>query len=229
MDAWQPGRGEYAMSELIDMNVKSLLELTGSDAPTPGGGSMSALAGAVGAQLGRMVYHLTENKKAWRELDSKVQAGLSLDYLALSELAGELEGLIDEDAAAYNSFMTALRLPKDTDEQIAARKQAMQEASILSMEIPLQIAVKGLSVLNHLGALARYGNINAMSDIGSAAHMAGTCVEGAILNVRINLPGIADEEKVSITLKRASDIMTEKRVLLAEILALVDGRMDYRL
>lgn len=217
------------MSKLIDMDVKSLLELTGSDAPTPGGGSMSALAGAIGAQLGRMVYHLTEGKKCWHELDSKVQAALSLDYLALSELAGELESLVDKDSEAYNSFIAALKLPKDNEEEKTVRRKAMQEASLTSMEIPLQIAVKGLSVLNHLGTLARYGNINAMSDIGTAAQMAGTCIEGAVLNVRINLPGIADEEKVSITLKRAADMIVEKKQLLTEISASVDERMAYQL
>lgn len=217
------------MSKLIDMDVKSLLELTGSDAPTPGGGSMSALAGAIGAQLGRMVYHLTDGKKSWQELDSQTQADLSRDYQALSRLVVELESMVDEDAKAYNSYMEALRLPKDTQVQIATRKQAMQDASLSSMEMPLQIAVKGITVLSHLGNLASYGNRNAMSDIGSAAHMAGACVEGAILNVRINLPGISDEETVSSTLKQASDIIVKKNLLITEILASVDERMDCRL
>ncbi|HHV42417.1 MAG TPA: cyclodeaminase/cyclohydrolase family protein [Clostridiaceae bacterium] len=214
------------MTKLMEMKTAELLALTGSSAPAPGGGSMSSLAGSMAAQLGRMVYQLTEGKKAWQELTNKEQATLSLDFAALTENATELEQLVDEDTNAFNSFMAALALPKTTEEEKQARKEALNDASELSMRIPMQVAVKGLSVLRHLEALARYGNKNCLSDIGVAAHLAQTCIEGALLNVRINLPGIADEAVRSRAIRTLEKILSDKAVLMTEIIDAVNERME---
>ena len=127
------------MSKLMDKATNELLNLVGISDPTPGVGSMSALAGAVAAQLGQMVFRLTEGKKSWAELDIRQQKLLSLDFASLSTLAFELTQLVDEDAAAYSTFMSALRLPKDTDAEKAARSKAMNEASLLAMETPCRL------------------------------------------------------------------------------------------
>lgn len=214
------------MSKLMDKATNELLNLVGSSDPTPGGGSMSALAGAVAAQLGQMVFRLTEGKKSWAELDIRQQKLLSLDFASLSTLAFELTQLVDEDAAAYSTFMSALRLPKDTDAEKAARSKAMNEASLLAMETPMQIALKGLAVLRHLGALGRYGNKNCLSDVGVAAYLAQACVEGALLNVRINLPGIGDEELCARTKKSIAGIIKDKEELVTEVTKVVNERMD---
>lgn len=215
------------MSSLVDMDVKDLLALTGSKAPAPGGGSMSALAAAMASQLGKMVYQLTEGKKVWQKFADDLKEEMALDFSQLTDLAFELEILVDEDTKAFNSFMTALALPKESKEDIRAREKALQDASILAMEIPLRVAKKSLEVICHLKSIALFGNKNSLSDAGVALHLAAAAVEGAALNVRINLPGIDDEKIKSKALQEIKDIGRGKNDLLNEILAAVEQRMDY--
>ncbi len=215
------------MSSLVDMDVKDLLALTGSKAPAPGGGSMSALAAAMASQLGKMVYQLTEGKKVWQKFADDLKEEMALDFSQLTDLAFELEILVDEDTKAFNSFMTALALPKESKEDIRAREKALQDASILAMEIPLRVAKKSLEVICRLKSIALFGNKNSLSDAGVALHLAAAAVEGAALNVRINLPGIDDEKIKSKALQEIKAIGRGKNDLLNEILAAVEQRMDY--
>lgn len=211
---------------LIERTVKGFIEETASDSPAPGGGSVSALAGALGAALGCMVFSLTENKKAYADLDETVRKELSDAASALADLKNELTVSIDADTEAFNGFMIALRMPKASEEEKAARKRAMQKAAVDSLEVPLKTAELAVEVLRNLPVIARYGNKNAVSDAGVAGWMARGAVEGAILNVRINIPGIDDETVVNKAEEAIKELAAEAEKLFEQIRELVDDRLD---
>lgn len=181
------------MTKLKDLSVQDFIYETSTDSPAPGGGSVAALVAGLGAALGEMVFNLTKNKKAYGELDDKVKTAVQTDVSALTKLHQELVALIDKDTEAFNTFMEALRLPKETEEQIETRKKAMADAAIISMNVPLETAEKSLEVLRHLGSLARYGSKNCISDAGVGALCANAAVASAVMNVRINLGSVKDE------------------------------------
>jgi formiminotetrahydrofolate cyclodeaminase len=182
------------MSKLKDLSVENFIAETASDSPAPGGGSVAAQVAALGAALGEMVYNLTKDKKSFAELSDENKTAIKADYAALNALREELVLLIDEDTVAFNTFMAALRLPKDTEEEIEARKAAMAHAAIVSMKVPLDTAGKSLQILKHMDSLARYGNKNCISDAGVGAFLARAAVESAVMNVRINLSSVKDQD-----------------------------------
>lgn len=176
--------------ELKQYTIEKLSELTASNSAAPGGGSVSALAGAFAASLACMVAKLTLGKKGYEEV-SEQMTGLderaeSLRLLLLDQ--------ITRDASSFDAFMAALKLPKDSEEEKAARTQAMQDALKKACEIPLETAKWGLEVMRMALECIRLGNANAASDGFVGALMARTAVLGALSNVRINLAGIKDEE-----------------------------------
>lgn len=161
-----------------------------SDSPTPGGGSVAALCGAVGAALNSMVANLTIGKKKYAEVEDEMK-----DALAGSEtLRVELSQMIDEDAAAFDRVMAALRMPKDSDEQKAARREALETALVDAATVPLAVMEMCLGVLRLAKPVAEKGNVNAVSDAGVAALVARAGVHAAGLNVLINLGGIRSEK-----------------------------------
>ena len=165
---------------------EEFLEAVGSKAPTPGGGTVSALAGALGAALVEMVSRLTMGSKKYAEVRQ--------EFTALASSAGELRqrllALMDEDAAAFDKVMASFKTPKDDPE----RKAKIQEATVGATEVPLETARKCLEVLRQALVAAKRGNRNALSDAGTAAALARAGVQGAGYNVRINLGSIKDEE-----------------------------------
>ncbi len=206
------------MSKLKDLSVENFIAETASDSPAPGGGSVAAQAAALGAALGEMVYNLTKDKKSFAGLSEENKVAIKADYAALNALREELVLLIDEDTAAFNTYMEALRLPKGTEEEIEARKAAMGHAAIVSMKVPLDTAGKSLQILKHLGSLARYGNKNCISDAGVGAFLARAAVESAVMNVRINLAGVKDEEVANQAETSCQSYLQEAEILCTEII-----------
>ncbi|MDD2427691.1 MAG: cyclodeaminase/cyclohydrolase family protein [Eubacteriales bacterium] len=206
------------MTKLKDLSVESFIAETASDSPAPGGGSVAALVAALGAALGEMVYNLTKNKKSFAELSEENKTAVKADYTALSKLHEELISLIDEDTVAFNTFMDALRLPKETNEEIAARKEAMAHAAIVSMQVPLDTAGKSLEILKHMGSLARYGSKNCISDAGVGAYLARAAVESAVMNVRINLSSVKDEDVAGQAENSCQNYLKEAEQLCNEII-----------
>lgn len=176
--------------QLADMTTKDYLKLLASDAPAPGGGSVSALSAAQGAALTAMVCDLTipkEKYAAFREICEQVKR----DILSVLD---ELIVAIDKDTEAYNKVSAAFKMPKDTEEQKAARSAAIREATVEATKVPyrtMELCLAGLSITQR--AVGR-SNPNAASDLGVAALNLLAGLKGAYLNVKINLPGIKDEE-----------------------------------
>ena len=184
--------GGDIMSLLMDMTLKQYSDVLASSEPAPGGGSTAALSGLLGTALTLMVVNLSVGKKSYEALDEVIKQKFIQDFQKLEGLKHELTQLVDEDTAAFNKFMGAMKLPKDTDEQKKIREEKMQQASIYALQIPLKTAEKCLEILQSQETIATYGNKNAVSDVGVGALMALTGLEGAVLNVKINLPGITD-------------------------------------
>jgi formiminotetrahydrofolate cyclodeaminase len=177
-------------TRLTELPVRELVARLGSDAPAPGGGSASALAGALAAALVHMVVELT----AGRSEADRDEAALVEIRTAVASLQSELTRLVDADAAAYASVMAARRLPRDSDLERAARRVQLDAAIREATRTPLATARHASDVLGLAERLAPIGNRNAVSDVGVAALLAAASVRGAILNVRINLPYVANDE-----------------------------------
>jgi formiminotetrahydrofolate cyclodeaminase len=191
--------------KLTNLTVTELLAAFRSSEPTPGGGSAAALGGAVGASLLAMVAGLPKPRAA-TEHD---QRELAEAGERCTELAIELERLIDEDSAAYDLVVGAFRLPKATDEEKAARIAAIQRALTAATETPLQVmrlCAKGLEALH---AVDRLGNPNAASDVQVAFSMLRAGLRGAHQNVEINLGSLKDEDYVARVRVEAAKLLNE--------------------
>ena len=177
--------------KLIDLKVSEYLEILSSNAPAPGGGSASALAGAQGAALLAMVCKLTLGKEKFIDYQ-EINEEIKNDALKLS--AALIEA-IDEDTVAFLMVAGAYKLPRSTDEEKEIRSGAIQEASIAAIEIPLSVMRRAHEGLYLILKLKGKTNPSADSDLGVAALNFFMSVSGAWLNVKINLPAISDEEK----------------------------------
>jgi len=175
---------------LVDLTTRQLLDKLASDAPTPGGGSASALAGAQAAALVEMVAALTLGNEKY----AASRSALEPIRTKAATYRAELAGLVDRDAEAYDGVVAAMRLPKQTDEEKAARKAARQRALQYAAEIPLKTAEISAAVSDLAAAAAPHANPSAGSDLLVAAMLAQAALGGAAANVRINLGGLANEE-----------------------------------
>lgn len=179
--------------KLIEQTVLDFIKSVNSSSPAPGGGSVSALSGSLSAALARMVGHLTIPKKAFKALTKEEQELFTQAFETLDELGHELLLLIDKDTEAFNTIMEAFKLPKSTDEEKKQRRQAIRDATIVATEVPLTVARRSIEILELLPIIVQFGNKNCLSDVGVAALQAEAAIKGALMNVKINLPGIKDE------------------------------------
>jgi methenyltetrahydrofolate cyclohydrolase len=170
---------------LAELRLGEFLERLASGAPTPGGGSASALAGAAGAALLHMVVELTASGP-----DGGDEETLAELRGAAASWQSELTRLVDLDAAAYDAVIAARRLPRTTDREIEARRVQVAGAVREATRVPLEIARRAFAVLTLAERIAGIGNRNAISDVGVAALLAAGAVRGAAMNVRINLPAL---------------------------------------
>lgn len=188
---------------LTDLSVRDLVERLATNDPIPGGGSASALAGAMGAALVQMVVALTAGRPAAAEHEA-----------ALAEIAGtavaaqsNLLRLAELDAAAYDAVVTARRLPRDTERERQAREVQVAAATREATMAPLETARAAAEVLGLAERLAPIGNRHAISDVGVGALLAATAMRGAVLNVRINLPHLTTDEPLRIEAAAVADEM----------------------
>ena len=175
---------------LVNLQVDGFIDELASDSPAPGGGSVSALNGALGAGLVAMVTRLTIGKKGFE--DQKATMEEIRDKADV--LKTKLTGLVDEDTQAFNAVMAAFKLPKATPEEKTARSQAIQAGYKLATATPMETAEKCLAVLELAASIAGKANPNTASDLGVAAQIAHAGVQGAVMNVKINLPPIQDKK-----------------------------------
>jgi glutamate formiminotransferase/formiminotetrahydrofolate cyclodeaminase len=203
---------------LAGMKINEFADLLSTDAPAPGGGSVAALCGGLSGALSAMVGALTHGKKGYEEaFDVAEEVGVEAQRLKDEFLAD-----VDRDTEAFNNVMAASRLPKKTDEDKAARQEAMENANKEATLVPLNVLRRTWDAAELARRIAEHGNKNSVSDAGVAALTARAAAEGAYLNVAINLPGIADEDFKAKTLEEAEKIRkkvikhTEETVRLAE-------------
>lgn len=200
--------------QLIDMTVTGFANETASESPAPGGGSIAAYMGALGAALGTMVANLSAHKPGWddrwNEFSDVAEKGKTyMDHLLK---------MVDEDTNAFNRIMDALSLPKKTDEEKAARKKALQDATKYATEVPFKTMELCCNSMEVMLEMAEKGNPNSVSDAGVGAIAARGGVYGAYLNVRINAKGIDDEKYVNEIVTKAEDLLTRALNLEKEIL-----------
>ena len=191
--------------KLVELTVREYLDVLKSDAPAPGGGSVSALAGAQGAGLLKMVCDLTLGKEKYKDFEDAVK-----EVRPVFEEAEEaLTAGIDRDTEAFNMVMAAFGMPKDSDEEKAARREAIQKGTIASTEAPLENMKQAFRALEAAEKLAGKFNPNCMSDFGVGVMNLKLCIQGAFMNVKINLPGIKDEGLAAELAKQADEIMLD--------------------
>jgi formiminotetrahydrofolate cyclodeaminase len=178
---------------LMDMSIKNFLSLLSSDAPAPGGGSVSALNGALGAALLSMVCRLSVGRK---ELDQYEEELLSALETA-EKIRNELTTLVDLDTTAFNQVMNAFKMPKITDQEKSMRAEAIQNAFNTATEVPLKIARLCYSLLELSLSISQKSNSNTFSDLGVSTQCFYSAIIGALMNVEINTPRINDKVYVS--------------------------------
>lgn len=206
---------------LVDMTCTAFAEETASESPAPGGGSISAYMGALGAALGTMVANLSSHKAGWDERWEEFS-----DYAERGQaIMAELLHLVDEDTEAFNRIMAVFAMPKSTDEEKAARSAALQEATLYATQVPLKTMKASLKVFEIVKAMAEIGNPNSVSDAGVGALAARSAVLGAQLNVKINAAGLKDREVADILVAEAEAIAAEAIKLEAETLAIVNEKI----
>jgi len=200
---------------------RKFLDLLASSSPTPGGGSVSALAGALAAGLTSMVCNLTIGKNRYQEVSDELSK-----VLQRSEgLRERLAQLVDEDAQAFDEVMKAYKLPKESPEEKEVRSHRIEEATKGAVQVPLEVMEKALKVLELSQVVAEKGNPNSLSDAGVAALLGWSAVEGANLNVEINLSSLHDESYIKGTRNRCEEIKTKAQALLDEVLPLVRSKI----
>ncbi len=210
---------------LIEKSLKDYIDQVASGEPTPGGGSVSALAGSLGAALTVMVGNLTIGRKIYIELDDETKKEIDSAFEEIKKSIQVLNNIVDEDTKAFDKVMHALKLPKETDEQKAIRSQAIQEGYKVALEVPLRCAEECFKVLKLQKVFAEYGNVNAITDVGVGVLLAATGIEGAIFNVRINLNSIKDVEFKEKIENKINSIMNEGMRLKEELLKIVYNRL----
>lgn len=202
---------------LVDMNMTDYLDLLASDAPAPGGGSASALCGAQGIALVSMVAGLTVGRKKYAAEEANCREVIA----ECAALSGAMRAQIDLDTQAYEAVSAAYKLPKNTDEERAARNDAITKAMLCATETPAQtmaLAERGVILAS---ALVGHSNVNAASDLAVAILNLSACCEGAWMNVRINLPGIRETGEDARYLSECGALFERVRALSEEALGAI--------
>lgn len=206
---------------LVNMKLTEFANETASESMAPGGGSVSAYVGTMGVSLGTMVANLSSHKRGWddRWEEFSVWAEKGQHY------KDELMFLVDEDTNSFNGIMEAFRMPKDSEEEKAARKKAIHEATKFAIEIPFRVMRVSLDSMEVMREMAENGNPNSVTDAAVGALCARTAVFGAFLNVKVNTLEFDDEKFVSETLKEAESMREKATQLEKEILDIAYSKL----
>ncbi|MBE6203083.1 MAG: glutamate formimidoyltransferase [Rikenellaceae bacterium] len=212
---------QKGVKKLVDMTCTGFAEETASESPAPGGGSISAYMGALAAALGTMVANLSSHKAGW---DDKWEYFSNWADNGMAVM-NELLYLVDEDTAAFNKIMDVFGMPKSTDEEKAARAEAMEAATLYATQVPLRTMKAAFKAFDVVRAMAEEGNPNSVSDAGVGALAARSAVMGACLNVKINAAGLKDRAVADALVKEAEEIQAAAQRAEAEILAVVESKI----
>lgn len=216
---------EYLIADkspkLIELSCKDFAYNTASESPAPGGGSVSAYMGSLGAALGTMVANLSSHKAGW---DDRWEYFSNIADKG-HKLADELLALVDEDTDAFNKIMDVFAMPKDTEQEKQARRQALESATLHATHVPYRTMSKAAECFDVLEAMIDNGNPNSISDAGVGVLAVGAAIQGALLNVRINAAGLKDRECASKLVGEAVLLGLESEKRKEALLAKIDGKL----
>jgi glutamate formiminotransferase/formiminotetrahydrofolate cyclodeaminase len=207
---------------LVSKDLTRFAEVTASESPAPGGGSISAYVGSLGAALGTMVANLSAHKRGW---DDKWEE-YSLQAEKGQENMNKLLNLVDEDTKAFDAIIQAMRLPKSTDQDQEIRKRAIDMATKNAIEVPLKVMKIAYSSMSILKEMAEKGLESSISDVGVGVTCARTAVFGAYLNVKINCRDMEDKAYVEKILEESEKIKDKADEMEAKILKIIDDKMN---
>ena len=212
---------DKSASKLISMTLTDFADETASESPAPGGGSISAYAGVLGASLATMVANLSSHKKGWDDRWEEFS-----DWAEKGQYyKNKLLKLVDLDTVAFNKIMEGFSLPKSTEEEKAARDKAIQDATKYAIEIPFKVMQMAHGSLEVIKAMAEIGNPNSVTDAGVAALCARTAVLGAFMNVKINASGYKDKAYTADVIKQGEELEKQAIAIEAEVIGLVNGKI----
>ena len=210
-------------ARLVGMTLTQFANTTSSEAPAPGGGSISAYAGALGAALTTMVANLSAHKRGWDDrwevFSEYAEQGLKFQ--------NDMLALVDADTEAFDAIMVAYGMPKATEPQLAKRHQAIQNATLNAIDIPLKVAQLAHDALPLAAAMAQEGNPNSVTDAGVGAMCLRTAVMGAVLNARINCGDLEDQTKVAEIMATSRQLVASAQAQEEDILKTVDAVMAH--
>lgn len=212
---------DSSQKKLVDMNLSAFAHETASESMAPGGGSISAYAGAIGVALGTMVANLSAHKRGWDDRWEEFSAWAEKGQAYMDKMLY----LVDEDTASFNGIMAAFQLPKGNDEEMVARKSAIQDATRYAIEVPFEAMKTCYESMEVMKAMVEIGNPNSVTDAGVGALCARAGVLGAFMNVKINCGDFEDKVFVENIIARGNDIQAKTIALEAEIIALVEAKM----
>ena len=208
---------------LKDLQVVEFINEVDKKSATPGGGSVSALASSLGIALTKMVGHLSVGKKKFRSLEEDVQVEFKDILDTFSSYKDELVSLIDKDTEAYNLVMAAFKLPKETEQEKSVRAVEIEKATMVAIGTPYRIAVLSLEALKELDTILDNCNKNTLSDLGVSALLLYAGLEGALLNVKINISGLSDQEVITHYTSKIKTMLFDGSELRNDVLERVHG------
>ena len=209
------------VEKLTDVSINQFLDDLASSKPAPGGGSVAALAGALGAALLSMVGNLTIGKKKYEDVQEEITALVA----RTEKLRRELTFLLEEDVRVYTELSQIMKMPRETDEQKASREKSMDKALKAAAGVPMKVAETCVSVMDLCGIVAEKGNVNAVSDAGVGVLLAEAGLKSAALNVYINLGYIKDEVFIKETRDHLDIMLDGKQELREEVYNLVVSKL----
>ncbi|MDA3932657.1 MAG: cyclodeaminase/cyclohydrolase family protein [Tenericutes bacterium] len=207
--------------KLVDMTVKEFIDALASNSAAPGGGSVSAFAGANGCGLVAMAGELTFGKKKFKGLDEDVKKNFKDQIDFFKENKGKFLNYIDEDTDAFNGLMDAFRMPKEKEEDRSNRSLEIQKATMETIRVPMEVCHLAIESLRKVSDVMTYANKNTISDQGVGVMMLHTAIEGSAMNVLINLSGLKDQTLAKEYRQTVEDIKVEANALRETLLGKV--------
>ncbi len=206
---------------MYDQTLRQVLAVSASDSPTPGGGSVSAMVGCLGTAMAAMVGNLTIGKPKYVEVEAEAKEITAKAYYIINRL----EKLTNEDIKAFNNLMDAYRMPKNTDEEKAARQEILQKRLKAATNQPMEIARTLLEAMVIIDQLSKIGNTMAISDAGVAAFVCEAALNAVLLSADINIPSVTDQEFVDSIMAEKADLVNKAKALKESAVAVVMERM----
>ena len=198
--------------EFSNYTLSDFLQELSSSNPTPGGGSVAGLIGALAGSLNSMVYSLTLNKKSFQNLDLDIQKKI-LDFSEASEkFVKKSLNLMEADKANFKKLIESYKLPKDTEEQSKIRSSKIKEGTLLALKAPLEMAKEAYKFYNNIDIAIEYGNKMLISDAKCAAILLNSCIECSIINVKVNLDGLKESEFVTKTENELKELLSNSNL-----------------